>query len=162
MMLYSHSSRVVPMKKRRQSAILELIDRYEVTSQEDFRRRLRGVGFTVTQATLSRDLADLGLVKNAADGAYHRPGSAATNPELAAARLQHAVTEYLTGVDRALQLVVLKTGTAQAQPLASAVDAAGVDGVVGTIGGEDTVLVVCRDAAIATAVAHRFDRMARR
>jgi len=80
---------------------------------------------------------------------------------VAVARLQHAIAEYLTGVDRALQLVVLKTGLAQAQPLASAVDTARLEGVVGTIGGEDTVLVICRDAAAATAVASRMDRMAK-
>jgi transcriptional regulator of arginine metabolism len=149
------------MKTRRQAAILELVDRVAFTSQEDLRRRLKGLGFQVTQATLSRDLRDLGLVKASADGAYHRPGVEGTSPEIAGARLQHAVAEYLTGVDRAIQLVVLKTGMAQAQPLASAVDAARLEGVVGTIGGEDTVLVICRDAAAAAAVAARFDRMAK-
>lgn len=150
------------MKQRRQAAILDLVDRVSLSSQEELRRRLRGLGFSVTQATLSRDLRDLGLVKASADGAYHRPGVESTPPEVAGARLQHAVAEFLTGVDRAQQLVVLKTGLAQAQPLASAVDGARMDGVVGTIGGEDTVLVICRDAAAAAAVAARFDRMAAR
>ena len=151
----------MPMKRRRQAAILELVDRVALSSQEDLRRRLRDLGFSVTQATLSRDLKDLGLVKASADGAYHRPGVESTPPEIAGARLQHAVAEYLTGVERALQLVILKTGLAQAQPLASAVDAARLDGIVGTIGGEDTVLVVCRNAAAAALVARRFDRMAK-
>jgi len=149
------------MKRRRQAAILDLVDRMALSSQEDLRKKLKDHGFSVTQATLSRDLRDLGLVKASADGAYHRPGLESTPPELARARLQHAVAEFLTGVDRAQQLVVLRTGMAQAQPLASAVDAARIEGVVGTIGGEDTVLVICRDAAAATAVAGRFDRMAR-
>jgi len=149
------------MKRRRQAAILDLVDRVALSSQEDLRRRLRDLGYSVTQATLSRDLRDLGLVKASSDGAYHRPGAENTPPEVAIARLQHAVAEFLTGVDRAQQLVVLKTGLAQAQPLASAVDAARLDGIVGTIGGEDTVLVICRDAAAAAAVAQRFERMAR-
>lgn len=150
------------MKKRRQAAILDVVDRHAVSSQEALRRRLRGAGFSVTQATLSRDIRDLGLVKNAADGAYHRPGLEIANPAQAAARLQHAVQEYLTGVDHAIQLVVLRTDLAQAQPLAAAIDEAGLDGIVGTIAGEDTVLLVCRDAARAETVADRFDRMARR
>ena len=133
------------MKRRRQAAILDLVDRVALSSQEDLRRRLR----------------DLGLVKASADGSYHRPGAESTPPEVAVARLRHAIAEYLTGVDRALQLVVLKTGMAQAQPLASAVDASRLDGVVGTIGGEDTVLVICRDAAAATAVAGRFEKWAK-
>jgi len=148
------------MKRRRQAAILDLVDRMALSSQEDLRKKLKDHGFSVTQATLSRDLRDLGLVKASADGAYHRPGLDSTPPELARARLQHAVAEFLTGVDRAQQLVVLRTGMAQAQPLASAVDAARIEGVVGTIGGEDTVLVICRDAAAAAAVAHRFEKLA--
>jgi transcriptional regulator of arginine metabolism len=100
-------------------------------------------------------------VKASADGAYHRPGADSTPPDVAIARLKHAIAEYLIGVDRSLQLVVLKTGMAQAQPLASAMDAARLDGVVGTIGGEDTVLVICRDAAASAAVAARIDRMAK-
>ena len=150
------------MKKRRQAAILDLIDHSAVPSQEELRRRLKARGFSVTQATLSRDLRDLGLVKGTSDGAYHRPGGEAANPALAAARLEHAVAEYLTAVDRAGQLIVLKTGPAQAQPLGSAVDGAGLPGVVGTIAGDDTVLMVCRDEAAATAVAYRLDKMAKR
>lgn len=150
------------MKTRRQAAILDLVDASAVSSQEDLRRRLKTRGFSVTQATLSRDLRDLGLVKGTADGSYHRPGGETANPVRAAARLEHAVAEYLTGVDRAVQLVVLRTGPAQAQPLASAVDTAGLPGVVGTIAGDDTVLMVCRDEAAASAVAHRLDALARR
>ena len=150
------------MKTRRQAAILDIIDRQGIASQEDLRRRLKGVGFSVTQATLSRDVADLGLVKAAADGAYHRPGSEAADPILSAARLQRAVAEYLTGVDRAQQLVVLRTGAGQAQPLAVAIDRAALGEIVGTIAGDDTVLVICRAAAAAAAVARRFEGLTRR
>ncbi len=149
------------MKTRRQAAILDLVDHDSLSSQKDLRQRLKGLGFSVTQATLSRDLRDLGLVKASGDGAYHRPGSEGAAPDVAAARLKRAVAEYLTGVERSMQLVVLKTGLAQAQPLASAVDAARMSGVIGTVGGEDTVLVICRDAAAAASVASRFDRMAK-
>jgi len=149
------------MKTQRQAAILALIDHQSIGSQEHLRKKLRGGGFSVTQATLSRDLAELGLVKNAADGAYHRPGTDIPNPGLAAARLQHAVTEFLIGVDRVMQLVVLKTNLAQAQPLAAAVDAAALDGIVGSIAGEDTVLLVCRDPRAAAGVAGSLQRMAR-
>ena len=149
------------MKKRRQAAILELIDHHTLASQEELRRRLRGLGFSVTQATLSRDIRDLALVKNAADGAYHRPGSDAASPVVVAARLQHAVAEYLTGVDRAQQVVVLKTGVGQAQPLAIAVDSTRLDGVIGTVAGDDTVLMVCRNGAIAARVVRRLEELAR-
>ena len=149
------------MKKRRQAAILGLIDHHMFASQEALRRRLRGLGFSVTQATLSRDIRDLALVKNAADGAYHRPGSDAAGPIVAAARLQHALAEYLTSVDRAQQLVVLKTGVGQAQPLAIAVDATKLDGVIGTVAGDDTVLVVCRDGVFAARAVRQLEELAR-
>jgi len=159
--VYIYSFWCMTMKTQRQAAILALIDRQSITRQEDLRKKLRGNGFSVTQATLSRDVSDLGLVKNAADGAYHRPGSEAGNPVVAAARLQHAVSEFLIGADCAMQIVVLKTNLAQAQPLAAAVDAASLDGIVGSIAGEDTVLLVCRDPGAATRVAKHLLAMAR-
>ncbi len=149
------------MKKRRQAAILGLVDHHALSSQEELRRRLRGLGFSVTQATLSRDIRDLGLVKHSADGAYHRPGNSPASPMVAAARLQHAVAEYLTSVDRAIQAVVVKTGVGQAQPLAIAIDATEIEGVVGTVAGDDTVFVMCRDAALATRVARQLEELAR-
>ncbi len=150
------------MKTRRQGLILDLVDRHQVVSQEDLRRRLKALGFSVTQATLSRDISELGLVKAAGDGAYHRPGPDSANPAMAAARLQHAVAEYLSGVDRAQQLVVLKTGRAQAQPLAEALDRASLPEIVGTIAGEDTVLVVCRSPGLAEKVARRIEQVTKR
>jgi len=149
------------MKTQRQAAILTLVDREALSSQEALRTKLRAGGFSVTQATLSRDLKNLGLVKNSADGTYHRPGPGVTNPAVTAAKLQHAVAEYLVGVDRAMQLVVLKTNLAQAQPLAAAVDAAHLEGAVGSIAGEDTVLLICRTPAAATEVVARLEQMIR-
>ncbi len=144
------------MKRQRQSAILDLVDHEAIVSQDALRRRLERKGFSVTQATLSRDLKDLGLVKGLANGAYHRPGAEPAAPELISARLRHAVQEHLTGVDHAGQLVVAKTGTAQAQPLAAALDLAALAGVMGTIAGDDTVLVICRDARTAARTARHM------
>lgn len=160
--MYKYSNGGMMMKKRRQATILGLVDHHAIASQEELRRRLRGLGFSATQATLSRDICDLALVKNAADGAYHRPGSDTANPAVAAARLQHAVAEYLTSAERAQQLVVLKTGVGQAQPLAIAVDATKLDGVIGTVAGDDTVLVVCRTAPLAASLVRQLNELARR
>src|SRR5262245_9115975 len=107
------------MKSRRQTLILELIDREPLHSQEALRRRLRQRGVDATQATLSRDIAELGLVKQPGDGAYHRAGTEAVVPERT---LERAAAEYVTRVERVQQLVVLKTGVGQAQPLAAAID----------------------------------------
>jgi len=123
------------------------------------RRRLRVLGLDVTQATISRDIKELGLVKRASDGAYRRAGADAASPEAAATTLQRAVVEYLGRVDTAQQLVVLRTGPGQAQPLGLAIDRATLAEVVGTIAGDDTVLVIARSARAAAALARRFARM---
>lgn len=148
------------MKTRRQTAILELVDREAVHNQEELRRRLRQRGFDATQATISRDIAELGLVKQAGDGAYQRVAADATNPATARTALERAAAEYLTGVERVQQLVVLKTGIGQAQPLAIAIDNTRLPEAVGTIAGDDTILVIARDARRAAALVKRFEQYA--
>jgi transcriptional regulator of arginine metabolism len=133
------------MKSFRQAQVIELIDKESITSQEQLRERLRAIGIEVTQATLSRDIRDLGLVKAAADGAYKRPlATDPPKPQDADAVLRRTVAGFLRRFDVVQQLVVLRTEFAQAQPLAEAIDRARLPDVVGTIGGENTVLVICR------------------
>ena len=144
------------MKTRRQAILLELIDREPLHSQELLRRRLLQRGFEATQATISRDIRDLGLVKRAGDGAYQRPGADATNPETALAALERATAEFLRHVERVQQLVVVRTGRAQAQALAEALDRAALPEVVGTIAGDDTILIIARGARVAAALAKRL------
>src|SRR5215471_3314284 len=134
------------MKARRQAAILELIDRDALRSQEQVRRRLHLRGFDATQATISRDIKDLGLVKRAGDGAYQRSGVEATNPETALAALERAANTFLRSVERVQQLVVVRTGRGQAQALAEAIDRAQLVEEVGSIAGDDTILIIARGA----------------
>src|SRR5437867_5174377 len=150
------------MKGRRQAAIVELVDREPLHSQEELRRRLHQRGFDATQATISRDIKELGLVKRAGDGAYQRSGADAANPETALAALERAAEEYLRRVDRVQQLVVIRTGIGQAQPLAIAIDRAQLPEAVGTIGGDDTILVIARDGRRAAALVKRFERYVNR
>jgi len=148
------------MKARRQNVILELIDVEPLHSQEQLRRRLHRRGFDATQATISRDIADLGLVKRAGDGAYQRSGLEATSPELARTALERATSEFLRHAERVQQLVVLRTGRGQAQALAEALDRAQLAGTVGTIAGDDTILVVARDGKRAAALKKRLESYA--
>src|SRR5947209_19166442 len=112
------------MKARRQAAIVELVDREPLHSQEQLRRRLLQRGFDTTQATISRDIKELGLVKRAGDGAYQRPGDSLGSPETARNALAHAAAEFIRRVDRVQQLLVIRTGAGQAQALALAIDGA--------------------------------------
>ena len=144
------------MKTRRQAVLLELIDREPLHSQELLRRRLLQRGFEATQATISRDIRDLGLVKRAGDGAYQRAGAEAPSPETSLAALD--VAQELGGgaLERVQQLVVVRTGRAQAQAFAEALDRAALPEVVGTIAGDDTILIIARGARVAAALAKRL------
>jgi transcriptional regulator of arginine metabolism len=148
------------MKARRQTAILELVDREPLHSQEQLRRRLRPRGFDATQATISRDIKELGLVKRAGDGAYQRPGADTTDPETALTALERAAAEFLRRVERVQQLVVIRTGIGQAQPLAIAIDRAQLPEAVGSIAGDDTILVIARDGKRAAALVKRLENFA--
>jgi transcriptional regulator of arginine metabolism len=133
------------MKAYRQSLVLELVDGEPVYSQEQLREQLKARGIDVTQATLSRDIRDLGLVKAAADGAYKRPQvGEAVVPADAGAVLKRVVAASLRKFEAVQQLVVLRTESAQAQPLAEAIDRARLPEVAGTISGDNTILVICR------------------
>jgi transcriptional regulator of arginine metabolism len=147
------------MKARRKTVILELVEQEAITSQEQLREKLRARGIEATQATLSRDIRELGLVKRSVDGAYRRMGSDPGNGDNQNG-LRRAVAEYLRTQEPVEQLLVLRTDPGQAQSLAVAIDRAHVPEIAGTIGGDDTILVICRSAKDATAIAERFRTMA--
>ena len=145
------------MKVRRQAIILGLIGSEEIRSQEQLRSRLHAKGYNVTQATLSRDIKDLGLVKRSSDGFYQQQGAEPAVPPSVGVALQRALAEYASGVDCVQQLVVVRTGPGQAQPLALAIDRAKMEDVVGTLAGDDTILVISRDARHARALAKQLE-----
>jgi transcriptional regulator of arginine metabolism len=148
------------MKARRQSTIRQLIEQEPVHSQEVLRQRLLRRGFDVTQATLSRDIKELGLVKRSADGAYQTGGPDASSAIAAVVALSRALSEFQLSVDVAQHLVVVKTGPGQAQLLGLAIDRARLPEVVGTIAGDDTILVICRDPRQAQSTRHTLERLA--
>jgi transcriptional regulator of arginine metabolism len=148
------------MKPRRQGAILDLVDRESLHSQEELRRRLQKAGFQTTQATISRDIKELGLLKRAGDGAYQRPNADAENPNTVQSALERLSAEFLRRVDRVQQLVVVRTGAGQAQALALAIDRARLPETVGTIAGDDTILIITKDGRRAAQVVKRLGEYA--
>lgn len=150
------------MKAFRQGLVLELVGREPITSQEQLRQRLKERGIEVTQATLSRDIRDLGLVKRTMDGAYRRATDVdGAPPADHSAALRRAVAELLRRYDAVQQLVVLRTEAAQAQPLAEAIDRAQLSDVVGTISGDNTILVICRGDQEAQSFTKQLDQWLR-
>lgn len=149
------------MKTYRQAAILDLVSHESICSQEHLGKRLRSRGFNATQATISRDIKDLQLLKQAGDGAYERPGSASGSPGGRDVALRRAVGDYLQRIDQVQQLLVLRTEPSQAQPLALAIDRAELLEVVGTVAGDDTILVITRHARAGREVTRLFEGWAK-
>jgi transcriptional regulator of arginine metabolism len=144
------------MKAQRQAAIVDLVGRERIASQESLRQWLLAQGFDVTQATLSRDIKEIGLVKRAADGSYRRPDAETARPQAAETTLRRTTREFLRSCEPVQNLVVLKTDPGRAQTLAVDIDRAELPEVAGTIGGDDTILVVARNDEAAQVIAQRF------
>jgi transcriptional regulator of arginine metabolism len=146
-------------KTFRQGQILKVIGSEAISSQDELRKRLGQMKLRVTQATLSRDIAELKLVKTA-EG-YKPLQSAGEEAALPLPSLARAVRDYLVDVRPADNLLVLKTPPGGAQPLAAAVDSGRLQGVAGTIGGDDTVLIITPSRAARTAVQQQLEALLR-
>ena len=140
-------------KTARHKAILDLLDEGPVESQETLQQRLERLGFGVGQATLSRDIHELKLVKGR-DG-YRRPGES-FGPESVLPSVMHLARQFVIEIRQAQNLLVVKTTVGSAQPVAAALDASHWPEVVGTIAGDDTVLVIATDNKRAHTLARRI------
>jgi len=142
-------------KLTRQQLILQLIENGKVANQEDLRRALARQGQQVTQATLSRDIHELGIVKT---GNGYAVATQATG-ETALPSAERLVREFVLSVREAQNQLVLKTSVGSAQPVAAALDAEGWEEVLGTIAGDDTVLIICDNKHGAERVSNRRREM---
>ena len=132
------------MKTQRHTAILKIIRQARVASQEQLRELLQAEGFDVTQATLSRDIRELGLAKVATqDGGSHY-ASSHEGGQTVRPHLEQLLPTMLVAVDGVGPLLVVKTPAGAAQALGLAIDGAGWTEIIGTIAGDDTVLVITR------------------
>jgi transcriptional regulator of arginine metabolism len=143
-------------KAARQKAILELLHRGPVESQEELQGFLAKRGFEAGQATLSRDIRELGLVKTP-DGYAAGRGVAVAEPVLPS--VSRLVREFVVDVRLAQNLIVLKTSVGSAQPVAAAVDAEDWPEVVGTLAGDDTILMISPDNRTAQQLVRRIQGM---
>jgi transcriptional regulator of arginine metabolism len=147
------------MKSQRHAAILGLIRRHRVDSQERLRALLQAEGFDVTQATLSRDIRDLGLARvSDPEGGHHYaapPDSDAVQPALT-----RLVATLLLSSDGVGPLLVLRTPPGSANALGRALDVAAWPEILGTIAGDDTVLVIARSDGARRRVAARLEDLA--
>jgi transcriptional regulator of arginine metabolism len=165
--------RLPATKTARQQYIVEILSRYAVRSQSELAERLAEAGIAVTQATLSRDLDELGAVRvrNAegvlvyalpGEGGDRTPRAVPHEPTAVETRLARVCGELLVSAAASANLVVVRTPPGAAQFFASALDHAELADVLGTVAGDDTVLVVARDPAGGDAVADQLLSLARR
>src|ERR1700745_2364330 len=143
-------------KAARQKTILEILHKGPVESQEELQGVLARRGFDVGQATLSRDIRELGLVKTY-DGYMPANGAAAAEPVLPS--VSRLVRGFVLEVRLAQNLLVLKTSVGSAQPVAASIDAEDWSEVVGTLAGDDTILVISQDNKTAHQLARRIEGM---
>lgn len=148
-------------KTARHAAILEIIGADVIASQEELRHCLESRGVVVTQATLSRDLRELGLVRVPTESGarYVRPEAISDDGTPSIEVLLPQLFSSISGVS---ELAVLHTVASGAQPISEAIDAESWPEILGTIAGENTILIVCRSAAAREAVAARLTRLAQR
>ncbi len=149
-------------KRVRQTTIREIIEAREVGSQEDLRKMLRQRGWDVTQATLSRDLRELGVARvSTPEGARYTlatsggSSSADGNPVLEA-----VLPPLFSTVDGVGEMVVIRTVPGGAQPIARAIDAESWPDILGTLAGDDTILLICRSAAARERLVRRIRTLA--
>lgn len=149
-------------RSRRQKALTDILRAEVLGSQEEVTERLRAGGFDVAQATVSRDLVQLGAVKVRRGGSigYALPDQVGQG-DWAADRLQRIFAEWVQSVEAAGNLLVLKTPPGSAHLVGLALDQAKLEEVAGTISGDDTLFVALRDGVVPAAMAHRFRLLAR-
>ena len=149
------------MKKGRQEKILELINKYEIETQDELIEFLGEEGYIVTQATVSRDIRDLDLVKVAMPGGSYKYVVSHVSHRGAknAGPLAHAVSDTVLSIVCAQNLIVLKTTAGMAQAVAIAIDRIPDSEILGCVAGDDTILVVTHDSEMATRVSGRIKRL---
>ncbi len=138
------------MKNARQTEILNIIQSADIETQEQLLLYLKERGFNTTQATISRDIKELRLVKElTGNGGYRYAASGRRNTNGSETRLRNIFKEGFTSVDVAQNIIVLKTMPGLASAVCSALDGMEIEGMVGSIAGDDTGLIIMRDNASA-------------
>jgi transcriptional regulator of arginine metabolism len=160
MNIYTFACIIIHMSKlSRQQALLELVKNEEVWSQDELGKHLARRGFRVTQATLSRDINELGLVKTGEGYSLLQGENGNGAGSEAGPSVERVVREFVTEIREAQNLLVLKTSAGSAQPVALALDAESWREVVGTVGGDDTVLIISSTKKSAAKLASRIREM---
>ncbi len=144
------------MKTTRHNKILELINKYPITTQEELIEYLRADGYDVTQSTVSRDIKQLRLTKTLLPDGKYRYQASPSSDKGAKNNFKSLFASSVISIERALNIVVIKTFSGMAQAACAALDMMSFEMVVGTLAGDDTIFVVCKDEKNAELCAETF------
>ncbi len=147
------------MKYLRHAKILEIITKKDIETQEELTNALKQIGMNVTQATVSRDIKELRLIKQMSRHGRYKYTSMASQESLLTDRLVRVFKESIVALDHAGNILVLRTIPGAGMAAAASIDAAGFEEVVGTIAGDDTIFVLVRDAENVEEVKERFRKL---
>ncbi|MBR5232701.1 MAG: arginine repressor [Clostridia bacterium] len=146
------------MKKDRHAKILELIDKYDISTQEELLQKLLDCGVEVTQATVSRDIKELRLVKHPSSAGQYKY-SLATSSDEKYMKYSAIFTQSVTYSDYAQNICMLKCHPGTAQAACAAIDALEISEVLGTIAGDDTIFILCRTERAAQNTKREIDSL---
>ena len=148
------------MKTKRQEVVLQIIAENIISTQEELQNALRNQGYNVTQATVSRDIKSLDLVKVIGpDGGYRYAQRAADDSTARSVKFRSVFMEAVIRVDYAQNIAVLKCHVGMGNAACAAIDTMDLPGVVGTLAGDDTVFILMRDVGQASALVTRITEM---
>lgn len=135
------------MKSGRQKAIIEIINNYEIDTQDELVKKLKEKGFDVTQATISRDIKQLQLIKVPASGGKQKYALSGVDYQTSN-KYMRVLADGIISVESAGNILVIKTGSGLAMAVAAAVDSLKIDGILGSIAGDDTIMCVVKDTEL--------------
>ncbi len=144
------------MKSTRHNKILELINKYPITTQEELIEYLRSDGYDVTQSTVSRDIKQLRLTKTLLPDGKYRYQASSSSEKGAKNNFHTLFSSSVVSIETAMNIVVIKTFSGMAQAACAALDMMSFSPVVGTLAGEDTVMVICKTPEAAESCAEEF------
>lgn len=147
------------MRNNRQTLILSIIEKYNIETQEELAEKLLDIGIEVTQATISRDIKELGLIKVASEDGKYRYRYMNKETDVAVSKLIKVFSEAFVSIDFASNIIVIKTLPGMGQAAASVVDNLGWNDVVGTVAGDDTIFVAVRREDTAKELVNKFKRL---
>ena len=149
------------MKSSRQKKILEIVNRYQIETQDDLIDRLLVEGFSVTQATVSRDIREVQLNKVLTDKGTYRYVLPRKDENPAGMKINEALVDSITSADHAQNLVVIRTFPGLAQAVATGIDSLSIADVLGCVAGDDTILIATRTENAAKTISERIRVMMR-